>query len=55
MQYLANSQRYQTMEYRRCGNSGLKLPAHLAYGTISGISTYWKMHEIFYELLLIKE
>jgi L-glyceraldehyde 3-phosphate reductase len=27
MQYLASSQRYQTMEYRRCGNSGLKLPA----------------------------
>lgn len=27
MQYLANSQRYQSMEYRRCGNSGLKLPA----------------------------
>jgi len=27
MQYLPNSQRYQTMEYRRCGNSGLKLPA----------------------------
>ncbi len=27
MQYLAEAQRYQTMEYRRCGNSGLKLPA----------------------------
>ena len=27
MQYTANEQRYQTMEYRRCGNSGLKLPA----------------------------
>lgn len=27
MQYLAETQRYQTMEYRRCGNSGLKLPA----------------------------
>lgn len=27
MPYLANSQRYQIMEYRRCGNSGLKLPA----------------------------
>jgi L-glyceraldehyde 3-phosphate reductase len=27
MQYLANSQRYQSMEYRRCGNSGLMLPA----------------------------
>jgi L-glyceraldehyde 3-phosphate reductase len=26
-QYLASSQRYQTMEYRRCGKSGLKLPA----------------------------
>ncbi|MFI5139378.1 MAG: L-glyceraldehyde 3-phosphate reductase, partial [Sphingobacteriales bacterium] len=25
--YLANTQRYQGMEYRRCGNSGLKLPA----------------------------
>lgn len=27
MQYLAKTQRYQSMEYRRCGNSGLKLPA----------------------------
>ncbi len=27
MQYLPNEQRYQSMEYRRCGNSGLKLPA----------------------------
>ncbi|HNV30169.1 MAG TPA: L-glyceraldehyde 3-phosphate reductase [Cyclobacteriaceae bacterium] len=27
MPYLANSQRYQAMEYRRCGNSGLKLSA----------------------------
>ncbi len=27
MQYLANADRYQKMEYRRCGNSGLKLPA----------------------------
>ena len=27
MQYLPNEHRYQTMEYRRCGNSGLKLPA----------------------------
>lgn len=27
MQYLPNEQRYQKMEYRRCGNSGLKLPA----------------------------
>ena len=27
MHYLPNAQRYQTMEYRRCGNSGLKLPA----------------------------
>ncbi len=27
MNYVANSQRYQGMEYRRCGNSGLKLPA----------------------------
>ena len=27
MQYKANTERYQTMEYRRCGNSGLKLPA----------------------------
>ena len=27
MQYIANTERYQTMEYRRCGNSGLKLPA----------------------------
>jgi L-glyceraldehyde 3-phosphate reductase len=27
MQFAANPQRYQTMEYRRCGNSGLKLPA----------------------------
>lgn len=27
MQYVPNPQRYQKMEYRRCGNSGLKLPA----------------------------
>jgi len=27
MNYLANTLRYQGMEYRRCGNSGLKLPA----------------------------
>ncbi|MEJ8818696.1 L-glyceraldehyde 3-phosphate reductase [Lacibacter sp. H407] len=27
MQYMANEQRYTNMEYRRCGNSGLKLPA----------------------------
>ena len=27
MPHAANSQRYQSMEYRRCGNSGLKLPA----------------------------
>jgi len=27
MQYLPKAERYQKMEYRRCGNSGLKLPA----------------------------
>eukprot|EP01136_Pigoraptor_vietnamica_P002489 Opistho-1_new@30556 len=27
MHYLPDDMRYQTMEYRRCGNSGLKLPA----------------------------
>ena len=27
MEYKASEHRYQTMEYRRCGNSGLKLPA----------------------------
>lgn len=27
MQYKANENRYDKMEYRRCGNSGLKLPA----------------------------
>jgi len=27
MQYTANKQRYDAMEYRTCGNSGLKLPA----------------------------
>jgi len=27
MPYLANPDRYQSMEYRRCGKSGLKLPA----------------------------
>lgn len=27
MQYIANPERYQKMEYRRCGNSGLLLPA----------------------------
>src|SRR5688500_6912460 len=26
MAYLPNSERYKTMQYRRCGNSGLKLP-----------------------------
>ena len=27
MSYTAKKQRYDTMEYRRCGESGLKLPA----------------------------
>ena len=27
MQYVPHSDRYQAMEYRRCGNSGLMLPA----------------------------
>jgi len=27
MSYLANKQRYQNMQYRRCGNSGIMLPA----------------------------
>jgi L-glyceraldehyde 3-phosphate reductase len=27
MQYLPSAERYKSMEYRRCGNSGLKLPA----------------------------
>src|SRR5215217_2668910 len=27
MSYIPNSQRYNSMEYRRCGNSGIKLPA----------------------------
>lgn len=27
MSYLANPERYQSMEYRHCGNSGLQLPA----------------------------
>ncbi len=27
MEYTSNSSRYDSMEYRRCGNSGLKLPA----------------------------
>ena len=27
MRYIPSSDRYKTMEYRRCGNSGLKLPA----------------------------
>lgn len=27
MEYIANEYRYSQMEYRRCGNSGLKLPA----------------------------
>ena len=26
MVYIADEKRYSTMEYRRCGNSGLKLP-----------------------------
>ena len=25
--YIANEQRYDTMQYRRCGKSGLRLPA----------------------------
>jgi len=25
--YIANEQRYNTMQYRRCGKSGLRLPA----------------------------
>ena len=27
MSYIPNAQRYDAMEYRRCGRSGLKLPA----------------------------
>ncbi|MEG2114393.1 MAG: L-glyceraldehyde 3-phosphate reductase, partial [Hafnia sp.] len=27
MSYLASPKRYQSMEYRRCGHSGLQLPA----------------------------
>ena len=27
MTYIASANRYQTMQYRRCGNSGIKLPA----------------------------
>jgi len=27
MEYLTNADRYNSMEYRRCGNSGLMLPA----------------------------
>lgn len=26
MSYIAANDRYQTMEYRKCGRSGLKLP-----------------------------
>ncbi len=26
MAYIADPQRYQKIEYRRCGNSGIKLP-----------------------------
>ena len=26
MSYLANKKRYQTMQYRKCGQSGVKLP-----------------------------
>ena len=26
MSYLANTKRYQTMQYRNCGQSGVKLP-----------------------------
>ena len=26
MSYLANTKRYQTMQYRKCGQSGVKLP-----------------------------
>ena len=27
MTYIANSSRYEHMEYKKCGESGLKLPA----------------------------
>ncbi|MBQ8151113.1 MAG: L-glyceraldehyde 3-phosphate reductase, partial [Clostridia bacterium] len=27
MDYIASENRYQSMQYRRCGRSGLKLPA----------------------------
>ncbi len=27
MSYLPDAKRYNSMEYRRCGNSGIKLPA----------------------------
>lgn len=39
MVYQANASRYETMEYRRCGNSGLKLPAsHWCFSTILAMS-----------------
>jgi hypothetical protein len=43
MVYQANATRYQTMEYRRCGHSGLKLPAiSLGFGTILATKRGWK-------------
>lgn len=36
--YTADSKRYETMQYNRCGASGLKLPiVSLGYGIISVI------------------
>jgi L-glyceraldehyde 3-phosphate reductase len=43
MVYQANATRYQTMEYRRCGHSGLKLPAiSLGLWHNFGDETRWK-------------
>lgn len=38
MIYQPDENRYHTMEYRRCGRSGVKLPAiSLGYGTTSAM------------------
>lgn len=43
MVYQASTTRYQTMEYRRCGRSGLQLPAiSLACGITLAMKREWK-------------
>jgi L-glyceraldehyde 3-phosphate reductase len=49
MNYQPSPGRYAQMEYRRCGDSGLKLPAvSLGYGTTSGLLTTTKIAETLF-------